>query len=84
MVRPRTVSNEEVLQGIVYLQDELDLEYFTSERLGEEVRLSRPTVNRRIKELEALGWIRVKRYRNQKGHWRYQVRVMSKGRKAIS
>lgn len=81
MPRPRKVSNEVVLGTIMqFLDDEVE---FNSADVGEKIGLSRPTVNRRLREMDDANWLRVKPYRDDNGHRRYNVRVLAKGRKAV-
>lgn len=81
MPRPRKVPNEVVLEAIIEL---VDAEVaFSSEELGKKIDLSRPTVNRRLKELDEDNLIRVSPYRDENGHRRYSVRVLAKGRKHL-
>lgn len=79
MPRPRKIQNEELLSAIMEL-NEADADY-SSEEIGEKVGLSRPTVNRRLKEMDEEDWIRVKPFRDDNGHRRYTIRVLAKGRK---
>lgn len=81
MPRPRKVTNEQLLAVIIEL-NENDSEY-SSESIGAQVDLSRPTVNRRLKEMDAEDWIRVAPYRDDFGHRRYTVRVLAKGRRKV-
>lgn len=81
MPRPRKVTNEEIL-GVIMALNEKDADY-SSETIGEEIGLSRPTVNRRLKEMDQDDWIRVKPFRDENGHRRYTVRVLAKGRKKV-
>lgn len=81
MPRPRKIQNEVVLDAILqFLDDEAD---FNSTDVGEKVGLSRPTVNRRLKEMDEANWLRVRPYRDGNGHRRYTVRVLAKGKKAV-
>lgn len=81
MPRPRKVSNEAILAIIMEL-NESDADY-SSESIGEQLDLSRPTVNRRIKEMDGDDWIRVAPFRDDFGHRRYTVKVLAKGRKKV-
>lgn len=81
MPRPRKVPNEVVLGTIIQLID--DGTEFNSSEVGAKIGLSRPTVNRRLKEMDDADWLRVKPYRDDSGHRRYTVRVLAKGRKAL-
>lgn len=81
MPRPRKVSNEELLAVVMEL-NESDADY-SSESIGDRLSLSRPTVNRRLKEMDGEDWIRVTSFRDDFGHRRYTVRVLAKGRKKV-
>lgn len=81
MPRPRTVTNEQVLSVVMAL-NESDADY-SSQTIGEQVGLSRPTVNRRLKEMDQEDWLRIKPFRDENGHRRYTVRVLAKGRKKV-
>lgn len=82
MPRPRKVTNEQLLAVIIEL-NESESEY-SSESIGAQIDLSRPTVNRRLKEMDAEDWIRVSPYRDDFGHRRYTVRVLAKGRRKVA
>lgn len=79
MPRPRKVPNEAIVDAILALQE--DGIEFGSPYLGEQVGLSRPTINRRLREMDEQNWLRVKQYRDDTGHRRYTIRVLAKGRK---
>jgi DNA-binding MarR family transcriptional regulator len=81
MARPRTVSYEDILVAILGLNEQHFS--FPSELLGQAVGASRPTINRRLKEMDAQDLIRLKPFRDEAGHRRYTVSVLSKGRKRI-
>lgn len=81
MPRPRKVENDEILVIIKRLVDE-NAE-FSSEYLGAQVGLSRPTINRRLREMDEKNLIRVKHHRDNNGHRRYTVKVLAKGRKRL-
>lgn len=79
MPRPRKVDNAAILDAIVRLTD--DGTQFNSTDLGDAVGLSRPTVNRRLKEMDEQNLLRVKPFRDDNGHRRYAVKVLARGRK---
>lgn len=82
MPRPRKVSNATIMEAILrFTEQGVD---FSSEILGEQVGVSRPTINRRLKEMDEKGWLRVKPYRDEFGHRRYAVKVLARGRKAAN
>lgn len=81
MPRPRKVTNEQLLALVMELNED-DADY-SSERIGEQLGVSRPTVNRRLQEMSDDDWVRVAPFRDEYGHRRYTVRVLAKGRKKV-
>lgn len=81
MPRPRKIANEEILSVIMALNEQ-DADY-SSQSIGDQVGLSRPTINRRLQEMDEDDWVRVQPFRDGNGHRRYTVRVLAKGRKKV-
>ena len=81
MPRPRKVQNEAILDVIDSLNG--NQEQYSSPDIGKALGLSRPTVNRRLQEMDGENWIRVKRFRDDMGHRRYTVRILAKGRRKL-
>lgn len=81
MPRPRKVDNDEILT-LVHQLVEKGAE-FSSQELGDSVGLSRPTINRRLREMNEQNLLRVKPYRDKNGHRRYTVKILARGRKRL-